>query len=104
MAKTEPAQVTVENGNKLNKRIYIISKIPISRINSPTNKQFKPSPHSSASIDTSFSTYLKSKNLQPPNFVGLKLKFNSDSSESGYSTEDSNNSVWQPVFKKDKRF
>jgi len=101
ITKAEPAQVTVDNSNILNKRKYIISKIPISGINPPSNKHLKTSSHSSASIDTTFSTYLNSKSLQPPKFIGLKLKFNSDSSESGYSTEDSNNSVWKPVFGKD---
>jgi len=81
---------------------YIVSKIPESKPPSLYSKggaEFKPS---SQTINTTFSSYINKCHTQSSKFVGIKIKFNSDSSVGSDSTAESENSIWQPTFKKRK--
>jgi len=82
---------------------FIVSKIPIFNNNTGIKAQHSDSSQSSKSADTTFSEYLNSDKHRTPKFVGLKIKFDSDSSDKSCSSADSENSVWDPVFKKRKR-
>jgi len=82
---------------------FTVSKIPIFRNNIYNKSQHSDSSQPSKSAETTFSEYLNSDTHRTPNFVGLKIKFDSDSSDKGYSSADSEDSVWDPVFKKRKR-
>jgi len=89
--KREPVQITDKK--------YIVKKIL-----KPTHKQSNAidiigSAHSTQSVNTTFSSYINS--AQPKNFVGLKIKFDlEDSENSSCCTDNSDDSVWKPVFKK----
>jgi len=91
--KQEPVQITEKK--------YIVRKIL-----KPAHKQSNSidnsdSAHSLQSVNTTFSSYINS--AQPKNFVGLKIKFDlEDSENSSCCTENSDDSVWEPVFKKRK--
>jgi len=92
--RSEPAQITATK--------FTVSKIPIIKGNICGNLNSLDSPQSPKSADTTFSEYINSDKQKPPEFVGLKIKFTSENSDSSCSTDDSENSVWDPVFKKRK--
>jgi len=82
---------------------FTVSKIPIFKNNICIESQDSDSSQSSRSAETTFSEYLNSDKHKTPKFVGLKIKFDSDSSVQSCSSADSENLVWDPVFKKRKR-
>lgn len=54
------------------------------------------------SCDTTFSSYSNKQYQNSSKFVGLKLKFDSEDSDSSCQSGNSGNSIWKPVFKKKK--
>jgi len=82
---------------------FTVSKIPIFKNTTCNKSQHSDSSQSSKSAETTFSEYLNSDKHRTPKFVGLKIKFDSDSSDKSCSSADSEDSVWDPVFKKRKR-
>ena len=92
--KQEPAQITEKK--------YIVSKHPglnYQPIQSNNNSNLSSS---SQSCDTTFSSYLNKQHPNSSKFVGLKIKFDSEDSDSSCSSENSGLSIWKPVFKKRK--
>jgi len=82
---------------------FTVSKIPIFKNNICNKPQHSDSSQSSKSAETTFSEYLDSDKHKTPKFVGLKIKFDSDNSDKSCSSADSDNSVWNPVFKKRRK-
>jgi len=80
---------------------YIARKINIQTLPVPHLKT-EVSHQSLSSVETTFSSYLHRQNLNPPTFIGLKLKFDTDESEDNCSTINSEDSIWEPTFKKRK--
>jgi len=94
LKKKEPAQVTDKK--------FTVTKLSRPRINLlQSNKDIATNSQSSQSLNTTFSSYID-RQTKPPNFVGIKIKFDSDTSSSESDTENSVNSIWNPVFKKRK--
>jgi len=58
--------------------------------------------HSSKSCITTFSSYLNKQVPTSSKFIGIKLKFDPLDSDSSCLSESSDNSIWNPVFKKKK--
>jgi len=94
LIKAEPAQVSTTK--------FTVSKIPIPKSKICNPSQLSDDPPSSNSTDTTFSAYLNSDIHKTPKFVGLKIKFDSESSDSSCSSANSEDSVWDPVFKRRK--
>jgi len=84
---------------------YTVSKIPLPNHKVTENPSVGSSPGtiSSDSGNTSFSAYLNKDKFKTPQFVGVRIKFDSDRSDSSYSSKDSQNSIWNPVFKTKKQ-
>jgi len=81
---------------------YIVSKIPDSKPSSSYDKSKAGLTSSSQTVHTTFSAYINKFHTQSSKFVGIKTKFDSDSSVDSNSTETSDNSIWEPTFKKRK--
>jgi len=79
---------------------YTVSKIPCLNNKVAKTSLVDISSTSSDSENTSFSAYLNKNKVQTPHFVGVKIKFDSDSSNSSYSSTESQDSIWHSVFKK----
>ena len=95
-AKIESAKVTDTK--------YSVSKFPFPQNKAVVGRRIENSSSvSSSSENTSFSAYLNRDQFKSPRFVGLKIKFDSDNSDSSISSEVSSASLWSPVFKKRKR-
>jgi len=94
LLKKEPVQVT-EKKYTVKKRSGPISLLPHSEKSGETSQ-------SSQSCDTSFSSYVKNQDPNSSAFFGIKLKFDSDDSDSSCQSANSGNSIWKPVFKKRK--
>jgi len=93
--KKEPAQVT--------ERKYIVTKLPGLDYPPLQTKININSPSSLPSCNTTFSSYLKRQHPRSSKFVGLKIKFDSeDSDSSSFSESSDERSIWKPVFKKRK--
>jgi len=82
---------------------YTVSKIPLLNHKVSKNLAIGTSTTSSDSGNTSFSAYLNKDKFKIPQFVGVRIKFDSDHSDSSYSSKDSQNSIWRPVFKKKRQ-
>jgi len=82
---------------------YTVSKIPLLDHKDAKNSSVGTSPTLSDSEDITFSAYLNKDKFKTPQFVGVKIKFDSDHSDSSYSSKDSQNSIWSPVFNKKKK-
>jgi len=95
LIKAEPVQVSTSK--------FTVSKIPILKSIVCDNSQILENSLSSKSVETTFSAYLNSDIHKTPKFVGLKIKFDSDSSIDSCSSVDSEDSVWDSVFKKRKK-
>jgi len=82
---------------------YTVSKIPLQNHKVAKNPLVgsSPTPSSDSGI-TSFSAYINKDKFKTPQFVGVRIKFDSDHSDSSYSSKDSQNSIWNPVFKTKK--
>ena len=81
---------------------YIVSKISETKPH-PSGIQYNaPSTSSSQTTNTTFSSYINRSNNRSSEFVGIKIKFDSDSSSDSDNTESSDNSLWKPTFKKRK--
>jgi len=96
LIKKEPAQVT--------ERKYIVTKHPGSDYLPIHTKNNIDSSPSLQSCNTTFSSYLKKQHPGSSKFVGLKIKFDSEDSDSSSFSEssDEEHSIWKPVFKKRK--
>jgi len=81
---------------------YIVSKIPDSKSHSNSNKGEISSTSSSQTINTSFSSYINKHHTKSSKFVGIKIKFDSDSSSTSDTSETSDSSIWKSPFKKRK--
>jgi len=81
---------------------FFVSEIPQPKSRSSFDKDDLKSTLSSQTLNTTFSSYLRKPHIQSTKFVGIKIKFDSDSSIDSGCTEDSDKSVWKPVFKKRK--
>jgi len=90
--KQEPARVTEKK--------YIVTRHQSSTSLFPKNKNSIDSSQSSQSRDTTFSSYINRQQPISSNFVGLKIKFDSEDSDSSCYSENSKLSIWKPVFKK----
>jgi len=95
LIKTEPVPVSTAK--------FTVSKIPILKNKGCDNSQVSDNSLSSKSVATTFSAYLNSDIHKTPKFVGLKIKFDSDSSVDSCSSVDSEDLVWDSVFKKRKK-
>jgi len=95
LIKAEPVQISTAK--------FSVSKIPILKNRVCDNSQISDNSLSSNSVGTTFSAYLNSDIHKTPKFVGLKIKFESDSSVDSCSSVDSEDSVWGSVFKKRKK-
>ena len=82
---------------------YSVSKFPLLQNKVELGRSIETLSNSSSSENTSFSAYLNKNKFKAPQFVGLKIKFDSDSSDSSISSEISRVSLRTPVFKKRKR-
>ena len=99
-----PARPLKRKSAQVSDTKYTISKIPILNHKIVENPVVGTSPTTSSdSGNTSFSAYLNRDKFKTPQFVGLRIKFDSDHSDSSYSSKDSQNSIWNPVFKKKKQ-
>jgi len=97
-----PNSIQKDAAQVTNKK-FTVTKLPKSRITSLKNiKDTKTESQSSQSLNTTLSSYIDQQ-TKPPNFVGIKIKFDSDFLSSGSDTESSVHSIWKPVFKR-KRF
>jgi len=93
--RKEPVQVT--------ERKYIVTKHPGSDYLPLQNKNNIDSSPSLQSCTTTFSSYLRKQHPRSSEFVGLKIKFDSEVSDSSSFSESSDDhSIWKPVFKKKK--
>ena len=92
--KEKPVLIT-ESKSYIAKRINI-QPAPSLHLNTEKSIQSVPS------VETTFSSYLHRQTVNPPQFIGLKLKFDTDDSENSCSTINSENSIWEPAFKKRK--
>jgi len=81
---------------------YIVSKIPGSKPHATSNKDEIASTSSSQTVNTSFSSYINKNHTQSSKFVGIKIKFDSDSSSDSDTSETSDSSTWTSPFKKRK--
>jgi len=80
---------------------YVVKEIPIQTcplIQSDSKVLSK----SSSSVNTTFTSYLNQQNRNSSKFIGLKLKFDSELSDDDCSTINSDDSIWETTFKRQK--
>ena len=81
---------------------FLVSEIPKPKARSFSDKNELKSILSSQTLNTTFSSYIRKPHIQSTKFVGIKIKFDSDSSIDSDCTDSSDSSVWKPAFQKRK--
>jgi len=82
---------------------YIVRNFQNPRVRSSSNLtgniNLSQSPQS---LNNKFSSYINKNQNQSSKFVGLKIKFDLETSDNSSYTDNSESSVWEPFFKKNK--
>jgi len=81
---------------------FLVSEIPKPKARTLSHKNELKSVLSSQTLNTTFSSYIRKPHIQSTKFVGIKIKFDSDSSIASDCTDSSDSSVWKPAFQKRK--